>query len=328
MKNKILSTLTLSLLIIATISHPYSQEEYKEWWEKMQAEYSTLCQNLALSGADEKEKPYNHSHWVNVKNQMKNLILGTPPKKLLQQSAISGQMVRTGIRETQQYEICYLKYCTTQKTNDLLNQFSDTSFSHLARECSEFNCSANTLGHLYSAAKALEQFENPNIATIVELGSGYGNLARVFKSILPDTTLFLIDIPEFLATQYLFLHMTLPNSEIIMHSSIPESFTSKAIHLIPSCLIDNLSIRADLFISTFALSETAIPLQETVINKRFFDSTVCYISGQLSGWNQFNFVNQSLIFNAMRNQFKKTQCQPYHTILNGLESYEIIGVNS
>ena len=318
----------LAILISGTIFPTHSQEEYKEWWSKMQAEYSNLCQNLALSGVDEKEKHYNHAHWAGVKNQMKDLILGAPPRKLLQQSAISGQMLRTGIRETQQYEISFLKNCITQRTRTLLNQFSDTSFSSLARECSEFECSVSTLGHLFSAAKSLEQFEDQNISTVVELGSGYGNLARIFKSILPDVTLILIDIPEFLAIQYLFLHMTLPNTQIIMHSSIPESFTPKAIHLIPSCLIENLSIKTDLFISTFALSETAVPLQEAVINKGFFDSKVCYISGQLSGWNQFNFVNQSLIFNAMRHQFKKTHCQPYHTILNGLDSYEIIGVNN
>jgi putative sugar O-methyltransferase len=327
MRNKIHSILALSTLLIICPSHSSSQEEYKEWWGKMQEEYISVCHNLGLSGADEKEKQYNHRHWIGIKDQMKGLILGKPPKRLLQQSAISGQMVRTGIRETQQYEICYLKDCITQKTKGLLDQFSDTTFSNLARECHDFDCSVSTLGYLFSAAKSLEQFEDQDISTIVELGSGYGGLARVFKSILPDATLFLIDIPEFLAIQYLFLHMTLPHVQIIMHSSIPESFDRKAIHLIPSCLVDDLHIKTDLFISTFALSETAIPLQEAVINKRFFDSNVCYISGQLSGWKEFNFVDQSLIFNGMRSQFKKTHCQPYHTILNGLYSYEIIGVN-
>ena len=292
MNNKSLIAVAFMLLNSATNPYTDSHEAYKEWWEKMQREYTSLCQNLAITHADEQEKQYNHTFWMGIKNQMKGLILGKPQKNLLQHSAISGQMVRTGIRETQQYEICFLKKCLTEKTNVLLNQFSETSFSRLAKECHEFNCSTNTLGHLFYAAKSLEQFENQNISTIVELGSGYGNLARVFKFMLPDSTLFLIDIPEFLAIQYLFLNMTLPNTEIIMHSSIPKSFMNKAIHLIPSCLINDLSIKTDLFISTFALSETTDTLQNLVINKRFFDCNVCYISGQLSGWNEHNFVNQ------------------------------------
>jgi putative sugar O-methyltransferase len=327
MNNIINYRLFLTILLFGVYS-TLTASEYHEHWLSMQNAYQQMHTTLNFSEWTKLEEAYCHDFWKNIKKQMQKILTGPPNKNILQQPAIMGQMVRTGIAHPQEYEVYYLQYCILEKTKKRIQNFAECNFSSLPRECSAFDCTSNTLGALYYAAKSLEQFDDQNINIIVELGGGYGNLARVFKMMVPDATIILIDLPEFLALQHLYLNSTLPKTEIVVHATPPTAFKKGAIHLLPSVLLEQTKISSDLFISTFALSETSEILQKAVINKNFFNSKICYISGQLSGWNSHNFVNESRVLNGVRELYQKTHCQPFHNILNGLASYELIGTRS
>jgi putative sugar O-methyltransferase len=254
------------------------------------------------------------------------LILGEVNQRFVNDVFINGNMVRRDKTHVQTFEVQYLLYCLSDETQKLLYRFQDTELVGLPYDCGEFNCSINTLGHLFYAAKVLEQCKNKNLETIVEFGAGYGNLARIFKKVLPDTTLVLIDLPEMLALQYFFLTSTLADVRVIMHTTPPAEYEKGAIHLVPPYDIEDMQCRADLFISTFALSESSAQIQELVISKNFFNAPVCYIVGQLEGWGpEFNFVHHSFLHDSIRSVYSSVQCQPYHMVLNDLKSYEIIG---
>jgi len=114
-----------------------------------------------------------------------------------------------------------------------------------------------------------------------------------------------------------------------MHSEAPTEYTPGAIHLLPVFLLDHLKteIKTDLFISTFAITETTEILQKTVINKNFFNASMCYIVGQLQG-NPIDYVHPSVIHEGVRSRFNVTHCQPSFLLLIDIPAYEIIGVNA
>jgi hypothetical protein len=56
---------------------------------------------------------------------------------------------------------------------------------------------------------------------------------------------------------------------------------------------------------------------------------MCYVSGQLHGWNNFNFEQHNTVLNGIRNNYSSVVCQPFHHMLENaaLASYEVIGIN-
>ena len=67
----------------------------------------------------------------------------------------------------------------------------------------------------------------------------------------------MFDIPEMAAVQWLYLKTTLPEVTIIFHTEVPDFFEENAIHILPISLIDETDIKVDIFVSTFALSESS-----------------------------------------------------------------------
>ncbi len=247
------------------------------------------------------------------------------------QRHLQGMMVRQGMTLSQEFEVTHLTHCVTEEFANSLKTFRDSTFGYLPRECETFDCSVNTLGHLYYAAVIIERAKQivRQPGSIIEFGSGYGNLARIFKHFLPETNLILIDLPELLALQYLFLRSELPNADIIIEQS--GTFTPKAgaIHLVPVHYMKEMTQKADLFVSTFALSETPAALQLTAIEKRFFNSSLCYISGQLHGAApEHGWVHHSYLQNGIRSCYPVAQISPFHVFQNGVQLYSAIGTTT
>lgn len=294
-------------------------------WHDMQKKYKSVCKYLHSSGLEKREQSYCHDIWKTTKQQVRDIILGQPDRYFAHQSCIVSTMVRQGMSIVQSYETLFLQDCISQKTKEKLGQFHESDFLGLDRNCKEFNCSTNSLGHLFYAAKVLEAMPDDSIQSIVEVGSGYGNLASIFKQLIPSATLYLIDLPELLSLQYLFLKATMPDVEVVFHDRIPSVFKKGAIHLIPVFMVPEIGFNADLFISTFALSESSRQTQQVIIDKQFFNARLCYITGQLHGWgDRFKFAGHHLVIEAIRNQYPSVSCQPHHVSLHVMPSYEIM----
>ncbi len=291
----------------------------------MQRDYKNLCN--ALEQANVIDKRYCHPFWLATKNKMRTLLLGKPNQKILHERCITHTMVRRGIGATQKYEITYLKYCTFKQTKKLLSRFAETDFLKIPRECKEFNCTTNSLGHLFYAAKIFETLEHEKeINTIVEFGGGYGNLARIFKMTLPHATIIIFDLPEAIALQSLFLNSTLESADIIIHTKLPTDFKTGSIHLVPVFFIDNIEIDADVFVSTFGISEAPVFVQQKIAAKAFFNAQTCYLAGQLKGWSG-QFEQHNLLFGEIKNNYSWIQCQPFHADIGNLLNYELLAAN-
>lgn len=318
--------MVLASFLLILIKCQANTASFHYQWQHMQDEYKKLSDALSKNALQEKEKKYVHPYWQATKEEIKNFILGAPERNFLGHWDIGYNMVRRGMGPAQSYEICYLEHCISQATREQLSKFRESNFGLLDRDCYQFNCSSNTLGHLFYAAKVLEHKKNLPLKIITEFGAGYGNLAHIFKSIVPNATIFLIDLPEILALQLLFLSSSMPNTKIILHSEIPAEFEENALHLIPVHLVEELNIKTDLFISTFAISESTQYIQEMAVNKNFFDAQMVYITGQIDGWGNLNFVSHPVLINAVKTYCTTSICQPMHLILGDRISYEIIGI--
>ncbi len=136
-----------------------------------------------------------------------------------------------------------------------------------------YTTSHNTIHH----ASHLAQWEHhtgkslSNISTIVEWGGGYGNLARLCSHLNPKSTHIIIDTPLFAQLQWLYLSVTLPNRTVTRITNPEQSIKSGHITIIPVGLIDSMGIpQADLFISTWALSESSRTAQDFVAQSNWF----------------------------------------------------------
>jgi putative sugar O-methyltransferase len=98
----------------------------------------------------------------------------------------------------------------------------------------------------------------PNLR-ILELGSGYGGMARVFGAYKPDAKFTLIDLPECLFFAYIYLKLHFPEKQIVYAGSeneISDNVKTSDFLLVPSVLAENLEgQRYDIFINTQSLGE-------------------------------------------------------------------------
>ena len=300
-------------------------DQFCHTWLSMQKKYSELSYDLDHKGLRDLEKTYYHPFWEGVKHDIKQLILGAPNQNFLCLSIIELTMLVTGWAKRQEYELTFLKQYPSKKVASLINSYRESQIGQREKECRELNCSANALHLLCYAAKILDLHESPEV--LMEFGGGYGCLAHIFKQLLPNCTLFLVDIPELLALQYLYLQYNFPQTTIILHSNVNKEFQQGAIHLIPVHILKDLNINADVFVSTFAISESPTSVQQIVCDKKFFGARTLYLAGQLNGWNHM-FEDHSLLCKTAREVYSSSMCTPfYYTFDSNLESYELVAIN-
>lgn len=149
----------------------------------------------------------------------------------------------------------------------------DPAFGNAPIDNIPFATSHNTIHH----ASHLALWEHhtgkslSNISTIVEWGGGYGNLARLCSHLNPKSTHIIIDTPLFAQLQWLYLSVTLPNRTVTRLTNPEQNIQSGHIVIIPVGLIDAISVpQADLFISTWALSESSRAAQDFVAHSNWF----------------------------------------------------------
>jgi hypothetical protein len=296
---------------------------FMDIWTKMQHEYGEIQKTLSIDRYKELMGELCHPTWVSFADTIKTMITGNPDTDFLHHPAILQTMLRIGFGPSQLYEETFLKYCLSDSTANLVSKFKETAFGNLPIECQEFTCSTNSLGHLYYFARIMER-TGPNLRSVIEFGGGYGNLCRIFKTLLPDSTYVIIDLPELLAVQFLFLRKTLGDAEVVLHKSPPSGFKEKSIHLVPAFFMEEIEFTPELFVSTFAISEATSAAQDLVIKKEFFRAKYCYVTGQLNGWGEgHRWENHDSLIAAIRARYSAVDCHPFHIFTKDQLSYEV-----
>lgn len=294
---------------------------FEHSWYEMHSYYGELLKE----GAKNKNAcgAFIHPYWQKNALDLKSTLQGSPNQDLLRHPTIYQNMLRLRRGLMQEFEVIHLSYCVPDDLKNRIERLNEASFGGIPKSISEFSCTANTLGQLFHLSRILQLHDDLDRLIIVELGGGFGNLARVTKQLFPRSTYILIDLPELLAVQYVYLRNTLSSDHIVTHSKKFDVQADGHVHLVPLYLINELEVSADIFISIFALSESTKVLQQLVLDKRFFNAEIAYIVGQIGHWNE-KYAHQSFVIKGTQSIYRTSICCPYHLLDQSLWAYEII----
>jgi hypothetical protein len=110
-----------------------------------------------------------------------------------------------------------------------------------------------------------------DMRAVVEWGGGYGCLAKIAKRMSPNPlTYIIIDLPLISSIQWLYLSTIFGESAVRLFRDGSESIQEGKFNLIPVCFAEKYSLKADLFISTFALNESSPYAHDFVDRRDFF----------------------------------------------------------
>ena len=133
--------------------------------------------------------------------------------------------------------------------------------------------SHNNIHHAYHLERYADACDRrvQSFARIVEWGAGYGNLAKLIRrSADPPPTYVCIDTPLFTALQWLYLASVLGEEAVRVADDPSDEIVPGRINLVPITALEGMDLNADLFISTWALSESSKVAQDLVVDRGWF----------------------------------------------------------
>lgn len=116
----------------------------------------------------------------------------------------------------------------------------------------------NSVHHLHHLVR-FENFSGLRIEdtrSVLEFGGGYGNLARIFHNLATGVRCTIIDLPLFSCIQYVFLCATVGPDRVRLAGDGRTGGEEASVTLVPLPLMDKIEGSFDLFVSTWALSES------------------------------------------------------------------------
>jgi hypothetical protein len=136
--------------------------------------------------------------------------------------------------------------------------------------------SHNNVHHLYHLTKYFNdsKVNKKSLKIVVEWGGGYGNLAKLYNKLINNnTTYIMFDAPLFSCVQWLYLSVTLGKNKVNLITSPKQAISKGKINIIPVVFrMYYEKINADLFISTWALSESGKQNQDYVVKLNWYNA--------------------------------------------------------
>ena len=135
-----------------------------------------------------------------------------------------------------------------------------------------------------------------NAESLVEWGGGYGSMARIIRRLNPRITYIIVDLPELLSLQYVYLGSLEGEENINIITSENDSIASGKINLISSELLitKKIQLKCDAFISTWALTECPEYIQRYVYETSFFSAEDVFIASHIDDNNYLNALANQL----------------------------------
>lgn len=268
-------------------------------------EYSSVCTKLlrGTGGSEVESLGYDWTDWA---GSIRSTFSAGVPLNFLANPVISSTMVfarNNGIQLTKFFISNIVSVFGEQTAVKLLKEdcIGTPNISNM-----DFLTSANRAHHAnhlayFSKATKKNIWESK---LIVEWGGGYGNMARIIRKLNPKITYVIIDLPELLALQYIYLSSVESRECVhVVAGDGSNHLELGKINLITQQLFLELlpSTECDGFISTWAISESPKAAQEFVYTNNFFGAKNILI-GSLINKNNFlsnligdiGFIRQSL----------------------------------
>ncbi|MDY0386292.1 MAG: putative sugar O-methyltransferase [Methanolobus sp.] len=203
--------------------------------------------------------------------------------KFLRNETIKKTMFLSVGGRWQNTQIKYLKTIIDEKR--LRELLHEDCVGHPTITSFKYNSSHNLIHHLYHLVKFQSETDiNLNaIDTVVEFGGGYGSMCRLMKRFNRNSTYIIIDLPIFSFIQLYYLKEIYGEGEVNIILSDKDEIIPNKINLIPidERLVDKIkTVKPDLFIATWSLSEANKYGQDYIYANDFFDSKSILIAHQ------------------------------------------------
>jgi hypothetical protein len=277
-----------------TVLPSLGNKKLLENFYNINSKYNTICAKL-LDTSNALENNSIGYDWGSWSGKIREVFKDGVPVNFLSNSLISFTMVFkriSGVKDTTN-RITILEDIFSEK--ELLALLLEDYIGKPIISNAKYKTSTNRTHHATHLGFYKKMTNNYfwNTESVIEFGGGYGNMARIIRKMNQDITYIIIDLPELLALQYTYLGSLEGESEInIVNIDNPNIVKSK-INLVPSDLVykGKISVSAESFISTWALSECPEYLQEFVSSKSFFGATRLLLASFIDNNNKLKIKN-------------------------------------
>lgn len=209
------------------------------------------------------------------------------PLDFLRRPPLTGTMVFRGA-----------KHLVRQRCDDVVRSFPDHAKALLEEDAAgrprlvkfgQVRTSANRAHHAHHLAEyerlmGRSPFET---RTVVEWGGGYGDMARIFTKVAPETTYVILDIPPVGALQYVYLASVMGDEAVNVVDLEKNSIVQGKVNVASSAKVVSgvLDVGAGLFISNQAATESPADAQDYLRQTRFLGADRILVSYHIDEGN-------------------------------------------
>lgn len=224
--------------------------------------------------------------WENYNAKLENVFLPYPPFSFLRHPIIRINMFVTRGGRFLREELAFLEKRISE--NRLRSLLHEDYVGDPLLSSSKYLTSHNNIHNLYHLVRFLDRTKCSlnQLHTICEWGGGYGNMARIFRRLKSEPcTYIILDTPLFSCLQWLYLSTVLGEKSVNLLQSPEGTIDAEKVNLRPICFLNSHSMSADLFISTWGLSDSSKYSQDYVLARKWFNSKHILLAYQDSSNN-------------------------------------------
>jgi hypothetical protein len=269
--------------------------QHLQRFEAVRGRYSEVCNSL-LNGDEGSHTVSEGYDWTELAGLIRKAFRDGVPIGFLACPMLSNTMVfarRRGIRLTHQMLKDVVRVFGKEVTSNILleDYIGLPTISSAA-----YMTSANRCHHARHLAMYTQECKRNfwDCATIIEWGGGYGNMARIIRRMNSSVTYTIIDLPEILALQYVYLSSIEGEDNVhIVQPGIAPQLAPGKINLLSSQLAVGKGggLECDSFISTWAITESPRDVQKFVREKEFFGARSLLLASLI---DKSNYLADSL----------------------------------
>ena len=203
--------------------------------------------------------------WADYAAELERALLPVPPWAFLRVPVVAATMLPHSARARR----LQLQYLRSRRDGDELERLLREDPVGRPVLVPPYPTSANrvhVLTHIERFAEATG-VDPASVGSVVEWGGGYGALCRAWRLLNRGATYTILDLPIVSALQWLYLGSVLGEDAVVLHDAPAEPVPGR-VNLMPAD--PSAPVSADLFISTWALSESPPELQDAVTAGGFF----------------------------------------------------------
>ncbi len=250
-------------------------------------------------------KGFVHPEWEQNIREVETYFLDRFDMSFLNQPRIRGTMVFTN-RSAHAEEWSYLE--SRLPVGELRNILSGGLNAHFLEGNQRAAVLINSSHHLHHVVRfeAFRGNADTDIGSVVEFGGGYGNLARLFRNRGHCGGYTIIDLPVFSCIQYVYLATAFGGDAVRIVTGPEETPSSDAIRLVPISAMERVHLEGDLFVSTWALSESPGAVYDFTMGKEWFGAREILVAFN-EAWKPWE--TDSLV-GLLEQQFRRVVVEP------------------